>query len=327
MEKDTRYIGLKSASDGNEREISHEAEQSVYYWLWSYLRLSPVLWFAREIGAMPRDESIAKVVELVGDLKGKNFRKWWRQTGSVIFAENIELPAVKLLGVDIDVESPMSTSETLYLEIPLSISKASIISQVRGLLNANHAGRVLDLMGESTAQFPLYTHRYRLRSLEIQYWVLLYRLLYDEVYDWQIGDRLQIAPHHKVREEHLDVHRKHRWHSTPRALLGAITGRHLYKGRFTLLHAERGEFPNDDPIRLSDRFQPFGLKLQTEFREATESRDGKRSAWHQWLHQQFGADLLGKVMDCNHFRISQFRADRPSKRLQEFVEGSMDWLF
>lgn len=327
MEKDTRYLGFKRAVNGNDIAIAKEAERSVYYWLWSFLRLSPVLWFARETGVMPKDDSIANVVELSGDLDGNNFRKWWLQTGSVIFAESLELPVVNLLGVDIDVENPMSTSETLYLEIPLSISKASIISQVRSLLNANHAGRVLDLMGESTAQFPLHTHRYRLRLLEIEYWVLLYRLLYDKVYDWQIGDRLQIAPHHRVREDHLDIHRKQQRHCTPRALLGAITGRHLYKGRFTLLHAERGVFPNDKPIRLSDRFQPFGLKLQTEFREATESRDGKRSAWHEWLHKQFAAGLMGKVMDCNRFRTSQFRADRPSKRLQEFVEGSRDWLY
>ena len=321
-----KYMGLHCEDYEDESSLFDEARQSVYFWWWAFLRLSPVLWFARETGAIPKDKAVAKVAELSGDLGEKEFRNWWRQTGTIIFAESVELPEVKLLGVDVDVRFPMSTSETLYLEVPLSISKVTIIKQVRVLLNSNHAGRELDLMEESTAQFRLHTHRYRLRSLEIQYWVLLYRLLYDKVFDWQIGDRLRIAPHLKVREG-IEVDKKRAYFSTPRALLGNITGRHLYKARYTLRNVERGEFPNLEKVELSDRYQPFGLRLQTEFREATESRNGKHSAWHDWLHKQFAADLMGKIMDGNRFRTSQFRADRPSKRLKAFVEGSVDLLF
>jgi hypothetical protein len=324
--KNQLFMGFNSSIRAGEKAIYEQARGSIYFWWWSYLRLSPVLWFARETGATPRDKGIARVAELSGDLRQKDFAKWWRQTGKVIFAETIEPPIVSLLGVDVDIRSPISTTETLYLEVPLSISKESILQQVREILRINHAGRALDLMDKSTAKFPLHTHRFRLNRIEISFWVLLYRLLYRQTFDWQIGDRLQIAPHLKVREGiQVDQRRFHDY--TDRSFLGAITGRHLYKARYTVLHAERGEFPNLEEIKLSERYQPFGLRLQTEFREATESRNGELSAWNEWLHKEFAVDLMNKVIESNRFDSSEFRASRPTKRLKEFVDGTSDLLF
>lgn len=324
--KNQPFMGFTVSNRAGDRAICEHARNSIYFWWWSYLRLSPVLWFAQETGATPRDKGIARVAELAGDLREKNFSKWWRQTGRLIFAETIESPAVNLLGVDVNVRSPISTTDTLYLEVPLSISKESILQQVREILRVNHAGRALDLMDKSTAKFPLHTHRFRLHRIEISYWVQLYRLLHRQTFDWQIGDRLQIAPHLKVREGlQVDQRRFHDY--TDRSFLGAITGRHLYKARYTVLHAERGEFPNFQEIKLSDRYQPFGLRLQTDFREATESRNGTLSAWNQWLHKEFAADLMNKVIESNRFESSEFHASRPTKRLMSFVDGSSDLLF
>ncbi len=326
MKKNQPFMGFTVGNRAGEKAIYEQARGSIYFWWWSYLRLSPVLWFARKTGVRPRDKDIAKVAELAGDLNEKDFAKWWRQTGRLIFSETIELPSVNLLGVDVDVRSPISTTDTLYLEVPLSISKESILQQVREILRVNHAGRALDLMDKSTAKFPLHTHRFRLHRIEISYWVQLYRLLHRQAFDWQIGDRLQIAPHLKVREGiQVDQRRHHDY--TDRSFLGAITGRHLYKARYTVLHAERGEFPKLEEIKLSDRYQPFGLRLQTEFREATESRKGESSAWDEWLHKQFATDLMNKIIESNHFDSSLFRSSRPTRRLKAFVDGSSDLLF
>jgi hypothetical protein len=326
MSKNQKYLGFKSKSKASEKAISELARGSIYFLWWSYLRLSPVLWFAKKTGAIPRDNGIARVAELSGDLNEKNFSKWWSQTGKNIFAESLAPPLVKVLGVDVNVRSPMSTDDTLYLEVPLSISKEEIVQQVREILKVNHAGRGLDLMDKSTAQFPLHTHRYRLHRMETSYWVLLYRLLYRQAFDWQIGDRLQVAPHLKVREGiQVDQRRYHDY--TDRSFLGAITGRHLYKARYTVLHAERGEFPNLEEIKLADRYQPFGLRLHTEFREATESRKGESSAWDDWLHKQFATDLTSKIIEINRFDSSLFRSSRPTRRLKAFVDGSSDLLF
>ncbi len=325
-QKNQKYLGFYSKKKASEKALSDSARESIYFLWWSYLRLSPVLWFARNTGAIPRDKNIAKVAEMFGDLDEKNFAKWWKQTGKYIFSETIDPPLVKALGEELIVRSPVSTDDMLYLQIPLSISKEEIIHQVRKILKVNHAGRELDLMDKSTAMFPVHTHRFRLNRIYISYWALLYRLLHKKAFDWQIGDRLQIAPHLKVREGiQVDQRRYHDY--TDRSFLGAITGRHLYKARFTLLHAERGVFPNFEVIKLADRYQPFGLRLQTEFREATESRNGVDSEWDKWLHKEFSLVLMKRVIENNRFDPSIFQASRPSKRLNAFVQGSTDLLF
>lgn len=317
------FKGLPSYTRASDRLEAHDAEVSVYGWWWRFLRLSPVIWFAQSRNVLPKDNQIAQVVKDFGDLKGRSFHAWWSASGRYLFAEAVR-PS-KVLQLDLDqMQGHQFDPDKLYLEIPLTIRKQTILKQIKTMLNEHHEGRELDLAATSSAEYALYTKRFRLRVLETEYWVLLYRLLYPEITVWRIGDRLQLAPSLKVRGvENM----AHDGRNTPMSKLNSLTGRYLYKARFTLLNAERAMFPNNSAVELGDRHQPFGMKLQTEFRRATESIDGHQSEWHQWLKTEFQTELRMKIQELN--RIVTFASMSPKDfaRIKRFISGESDLLY
>lgn len=316
------FKGLPSYSRANDRLEAHDAEASVYGWWWRFLRLSPVIWFAQSRNVLPKDKQIAQVVRDFGDLNGRSFNAWWSASGRQLFSEAVRPSKVTALDLDQLQGHPFSR-EKLYLEIPLTIRKQTILKQIKDMLNEHHEGRELNLAATSTAEYALYTKRFRLRVLETEYWVLLYRLLYPEITVWRIGDRLQLAPSLKVRGVE---NRAHYGRNTPLSKLNSLTGRYLYKARFTLLNAERAMFPNNAALELGDRHQPFGIKLQTEYRRATESVDGELSEWHQWLKTQFQTELRMKVQELNHIVSFASMSPKEFERIKRFVAGKSDLI-
>lgn len=310
----------KFVAASDELEVD-EAGRSIYYWWWSFLRLSPVLWFAQETGIKPTDPQIAKVAESFGDLQTRYFHTWWQSTGRVIFAESKRPASVQLLALDQLHEHPFDPNK-LYLEVPLSIRQQTIVKQFKALLSDVHAGRGLDLAAHSQAEFKLHTKRYRLHTIEAEYWVMLYRLLYPNIEVWRIGDRLQVAPQHRVRDGDGSIL------NSSKHALNSLTGRYLYKGRYSLLHAERGNFPNTDAIELSARHQPFGLKHQTDYRAATQDgKDGTKSVWARWLNREFAAGLKFEIVCRQHVEHKMKMPDGKTRlRMNAFIAGESDLL-
>jgi hypothetical protein len=107
-----------------------------------------------------------------------------------------------------------------------------------------------------------------------------------------------------------------------------VTGRSLYKARFALINAERGSFPNATPKELSDRFQPFGLKHQTDYRAATEdTKDGAPSAWKLWLMEEYGVSLKFEVLRRNNVEAEFKMPDGlVRKRIKAYIAGTSDLL-
>lgn len=308
-----------------------EAAESVYRWWWECLRLSPVLWFAAETGYKPTEAAVAKVAEAFGDLRSGNFKKWWRETGAKIFAESKRPSRVTLLDLS-QLHQHRFDADKIYVEVPLSIRQQTIVSQFKGILADAHEGRALNLAKHSNAEFKLHTKRYQLHTLENEYWVLLYRLLHPKIETWRLGDRLQVAPQHKIRDSYGNIPGPAQYgqKKPTRHLNGltSMTGRYLYKARFALLNAERGTFPNYTAVELSDRYQPFGLKHQTEFRYATEDgKDGAESAWKQWLTREYAVDLKYEVARRNHVDEQMKIIDGlVRKRINAFIAGTSDLL-
>ena len=291
------------------------------------MRLSPVMWFAHETGIKPVDPVIANVFDSFGDLSGGNFNLWWRENGRKIFAESKRPAKVQVLALD-QLHEHKFDAEKLYIEVPLSIRQQTIVKQFKEALSAAHDGRSLNLAAHSNAEFKLYTKRYRLHTIQCEYWTLLYRLLNPNIEVWRIGDRLQLAPQHKVRDGDGSIH------NAPKHGLNSLTGRYLYKGRYTLLNAERGSFPNSEPLEISERHQPFGLKHQTEYRAATQdAKVGTESAWTQWLKKKYAVTLKYEIARRNHIEhllkmqdgnpITNYKA---RQRFQAFIAGESDLL-
>jgi hypothetical protein len=307
----------------NDTMEPHEASESIYYWWWAFARLSPVLWYANKTGVKPINQSVAKVADCLGDVwRYPAFGVWWKQTGSKVFAESKRPARVKALDLLTLHEHPFDDGK-LYVEVPLNIRQQTIISQFKKLLAQEHEGRKLDLAAHSTATLRLHTKRYRLATIEREFWVLLYRLLYPNIEIWRIGDRLQVAPHLKVRDTKGDqmLVRKH--------ALNSVTGRYYYKARFTLINLERDSFPNNDAIVVSSRKQPFGTEHQKNFRAATENQsDGVYCEWMQWLRDAYLERLHREVQDrIPHLRYNMRRPESNARhRFSSFVAGISDLL-
>jgi len=300
---------------------AREAEKTLYFWWWEFVRLSPVLWFAHETGIKPTDPAIENVAASFGDLRSDHFGKWWRTTGTNIFAESKRPSKVKALDLQQLHEYSFDTAK-LYIEVPLNIRQQTIVKQFKALLSDKHDGRALDLAAHSTAQFKLRNKKARMETLKNEYWVTLYRLLHPNIEVWRIGDRLQLAWQHKVRDDNGSIP------NADKGPVNSVTGRFLYKGRFTLLNAERGSFPNADPIELSERHQPFGLKHQTDYRAATQdAKDGTECAYRKWLKEEYSLSLKNKIAQCNSLEAPlRIPGSKVRLRIDAFIVGESDLL-
>lgn len=259
------------------------------------MRLSPVFWFASHTGHVPVHPDMAKAFRQVGNLE-QNFIVWWRETGRFLFAEAKRPAKVERLELE-SLQEHTFREGALLLEIPLSIRKETIIKQVKRLLADAHEGRSLDLAATSTAPLKLHTKRYRLRTLEIEYWVLLYKILFPEASIWQIGDRLRIAPQLRVRGVERGSNER------MYANMNSLVGRYLYKARFTLGNVELGIFPNADEADLDDDLMPFGAKLQAQYANAIEGDGRSPSAWQEWLKANEWPDLKKLIVRKNRLDV------------------------
>jgi hypothetical protein len=278
---------------------------SVYFWCWSFMRLSPALLYARVYGVEPQDPGLDRVIANAGDLSLSDFGEWWRRTGMTAFAELKPLPQVQPIskGARGKRGSDPDCQPALYLEVPLTIRRGTIIKQVKALLNqAGHVGKDFDPAPYSTAPFPLYTLRYRVANIERRYWVLLYRMLYPDVPVWMIGARLGLAPTYKLRK--LAQHNSHEVRLTM-ASLHSLTGRHLYKARYMLAHLARGDFPRDSKIdEGEDWSRYFGHEHAEAYKQFVEgSGTGAASEWIRRIKRSHMQPLREHVAKIN--RVAQ----------------------
>ncbi len=316
------YKGIPGFTRQTNEIAAHDAESSVYYWWWAFMRLSPVFWYARTYGVRPTDPQIAAAYELVGDMSDANFARWWLETGSKIFAEANRPAVVRLIDID-NTDRVDLYEKSVLVEIPLTIRKATILKQVKDLLNEHHQGRGLDLASTSQAALKLHTKRYRLRTMEHEYWVLLYRLLYENIETWRIGDRLQIAPHLRVRG--VDRRTFPTNASSPFDKLHSLTGRYLYKAKHMLANVERGSFPNAE--RPQEVSHPLGINGDRNYRAAIGEAIDVPSAWHTWLKDEYLVQLKYEVIRRSRL-VEAFRlpGSRLRQRMQKFLDGSSDEL-
>jgi hypothetical protein len=321
--KNSFFKGLQGFTRHTDELLLKDAENSVYYWWWAFMRLSPVFWYANQTGLKPVDLELTKTLGLVGDLTSGSFGTWWRATGRKIFAE-ANHPA-KLRLIDIDQADRVELYErSVVIEVPLTISRATLQRQFKKLLAEQHEGRLLNIAATSNAKLQLHTKRFNIRTLEIEYWVMLYRLLNQDIAIWRIGDRLQLSPSLKVRgveRTNADV----RQGTSAFDKLHSLTGRYLYKAQYTLNHAEHGSFPNSTKVKLTSK--PFGEKHDLDYRAATGQVINVPSEWHAWLDKQLSRDLKHEIIKRNRLDQSMRMPDgNTRRRFDAFLQGTSDLL-
>ena len=317
------YKGLQGFTRQTDELLLEDAESSVYYWWWAFMRLSPVFWYANQTGLKPVDLEVAKTLDLSGDLKRSNFGVWWRATGRHLFAEAKRPSKMRVLNSD-QLSSVELYERSMLVEVPLTISRATLLRQFKKILADEHEGRLLNIAATSNAKLKLHTKRFNTRTLEIEYWVLLYRLLNQDIATWRIGDRLQLSPSLRVRgvERTNDVVRRG---ASAFDKLHSLTGRYLYKAQYTLQHAEQGSFPNASKTQAN--VKPFGEKHERDYRAAIGQVVDVPSNWHAWLEKRFFNDLKNEIIKRNRLeKALQMPNGNTRKRFDAFMQGSIDLL-
>lgn len=314
-----KKLFLKGLSLAREHSSATEAKSSIYHWWYRYLHLSPVLWYANETGIKPRNTDIAKVLKNGGDFLNKNFHSWWGGNCERLFAE--PLGRKELIGLRVkDLATHTYDKNSLYVEVPLSIPIDRVMKDFHSILMQHHKGRKLNLAATSQAVWPLHTMRYRLEVIERGYWTLVYKLLFPNLSIWRIGDRLQYAPHLKVRDTE--------WASNERRFnsLNSLAGRYLYKGRYTLENAEQGIFPRlKKPDAICSDF-PFGKKYHADFLKLTSTDEDEKSPWITSLENSLTDELMRIVYKRNLRYISAKPSSNTTEKFLAFYRGETDQL-
>ncbi len=317
------YKGIQGFTREREEDLWRDAETSVYLWWWRYLRLSPVFWFARTAGVTPKQPDLARVYELAGDLQHDVFRRWWKDTGANLFVEESRPRHTRLVDEDnFETFIFYPAGKSIVVEIPLTVSQATINKQIREILAEKHPGRGLKVMSYSTATWALHTKRFNLKTLDREYWTLLYRLLYPDIAAWRVGDRLKLVPGLNLR----DVDRwKFNRATSPQARISSTIGRYLYKAQWTLWNAERGSFPN--ATKAEPEPMPFGEKLHKDYLNATGRSIDTVCPWQQWLQDQHYEDLAYRVRAKNNLpRMAAF-TPKMQERFPKFIAGESDLMY
>jgi hypothetical protein len=128
-----------------------DALQSPYYWWWAYLRLSKDYWWVCQCQGKADDARLRSMYRDFGDVFTMDFEQWWLSKGQALFAERLSPPEVRELD-RVNMRLSPGMSSHLLLEIPLNLTEATIVKQVKKLLR-NHPAREVER--RSSAKRPL----------------------------------------------------------------------------------------------------------------------------------------------------------------------------
>jgi hypothetical protein len=319
------YKGIPGFTVSSDDLLLKAAEASIYRWWWEFLRLSPIYWYARTTGKTIAIPEMATAYESAGKLDIPAFGIWWKRHGKFIF-EEIHRPADARI---VDISAPDGHEfyqKSVLVEIPLTITKKKIISDIKKLLaQIDHEMSALTVISKSNATLRLKTKKFNLQTIENEYWVLIYRILYPSIPLWKLGDRLQLAPSNSVRgydQAQLATHFSRGL--GPFARLQSLTGRYLYKARFARYHVELGSFPNYTKVDTQNLVMPFGEKEHKNFLAATDETTTADSPWQQHIRQEYEKSLHYLIMRKNRLDRSFIRDSEAQKQFPEFVSGEVD---
>jgi hypothetical protein len=209
-----------------------------------------------------------------GDIYKKDFDTWYVETGSHIFREQVELPKV------IQIMNNLSnlTEERngkLLVEIPLSLSQATISRQINRILKNHIEERLTNKLETSQSQFPINPVLYRLPALQKMYeiWcvhkeVIAKPVALGEAKDkystkgdlYRIGVALRLSPSNEGVAESTEInHRKLN-------RMRATVSRYLGKANILIGNVELGKYPvfkKSSPVdRFSDRQRESHVELE-----------------------------------------------------------------
>jgi hypothetical protein len=320
--KPLKYLAFREKSWESKEELFELADRSIYYWWWAFLRVVPEFWYAKHTGHPIQDPQLKKIYELIGGLPSSGFKTWWNSYGNKLFTEVERDDQVRLI-TSLDLKSPKKFNNSVLIEVPLTENKREIYSQFVNLINTVHRGRKYDSQEYSNALLKLATHKYNQRTIQKEYFTMLYKLLFPKAPLWVIGDRLALAPHlHEIRR--MDRKTNENNMAAKFSQMQSIAWRHNAKGLALRENVKYGSFPNYIHKKPDPAYKPFGEKYHADYLAATDLGKLRNSAWQKWLAYHLESRLLSKVSRFNGFTARYSKDSIFYRNLMKFLHGEIE---
>ena len=249
-----------------EEELSY-ARTSVRRWWWEYLRLSKDYWLICQTSSSPMnprttDEGMRWLYRKFGDIYSMDFDAWYEKTGSRIFREQVELPKVIEVADDLS-NLTEERDDKLLVEIPLSMSQASINRQINRILKQHIEMRPANKLQTSQYQFPINPVLYRLPALQRMHeiWCVHREVVakpvalgqakdkYSTKGDlYRIGVALRLSPSNEGMAEDVELHHQRL------NRMRATVSRYIGKAKMLIGNVELGKYPVFKKTLTVDRF-------------------------------------------------------------------------
>jgi len=250
-----------------EEELSY-ARTSVRRWWWEYLRLSKDYWLVCQTSSSannPRttDDGMRWLYRKFGDIYKSDFDTWYERTGSYIFREQVELPKVTEIADNLSNLSQERDGK-LLVEIPLTLSQATISRQINRLLKKHADARLSNRLEMSQSKFPINPVLYRLPALQKMHeiWcvhreVIAKPVALKEAKDkystkgdlYKIGVALRLSPSNE-----LGVAQDVKLHHQRLNRMRTTVSRYLGKANMLIGNVELGKYPVFKKVSPIDRF-------------------------------------------------------------------------
>jgi len=314
------YKGLAGYTRRSDKLRPEDIEKGIYYRWWRLMRLSQLYWYASSAKVPIEDTDARRAYTYTGDLSKRSFQVWWSATGKNVFAEPYHPRKVRELNLE------SSSTRDLYeksvvVEIPLTVSKRKIFSELRAIVNKHYVNeedpsRRVNVASFSLADLKLHTKRFSHQTLDNEYFTLLYRILYPQIRQWVIADRLKLVEGVTIRLTSQDWNQPEV--TEEKNYLQAVVGRYLYKARFSRYFLERGTFPKYDKVDI-DAAMPFGKARDAHFKETTSEGKIKDmpSEWQKWVRKEHWKELRAQIIEKNDL---EQRRDIKSKDFEVLFE-------
>ena len=226
----------------HKRLAPSKQEESPYYWWWAYLKRNQDYLETCEKDGKGK---CAKLYEDFGDVRGDEFRIWWRAKGVELFAEQMSIYTFKEIDSKDEVPEQWSKDDFIFLQVPLSYDKKSIKKYFNKLLMDRHQrgrGRPTQKTRATSAKYPLngtYTIANLRLCLQVYERYLETRSGPSKLKLWELAVEMRLLPQKSMpnpKDDYAD-------RLVKRNRLAATVGRYVKQAKTRIDKAASGQFP------------------------------------------------------------------------------------
>lgn len=129
-----------------------------------------------------------------------SWAQWWQKTGRKLFSERRQYPKVRAIGQE-EAFNKLNIDERnfLILDVPLNLTRVTILEQINDMLSKHHLGKDLDIRAQSSAIVQLETNRLQHKTVPILVNVAEILFHNPNISLYQIAQKAKLAEHHLGR--------------------------------------------------------------------------------------------------------------------------------